>query len=99
MFIDKAKEVATLLEKKGEHYHAPESFFVQLAHVWSGMLGIDISPSQCCAMIVAFKSCRVINNPKHEDTADDLVGYALIMTELVKLKKDNKGKYKYQKNK
>ena len=26
-----------------------------------------------------------MNNPEHQDTADDLVGYSLIMTDLVKI--------------
>jgi hypothetical protein len=55
------------------------------------MLGIELTPSQCCAMMLAFKSCRIINNPEHEDSADDLVGYSLIMTDLVNLIKDEEG--------
>ena len=91
MYKKKAKEIAQLLESKGEDYAKPDSFFVQLSHVWSGLLGIEITPSQCVAMMLAFKSCRVINNPNHTDSADDLVGYSLIMTEMVQLQKDKDG--------
>ena len=91
MYSEKAEQIARLLDFKGEDYDNPISFFVQLSHAWSGMLGVKLTPSQCCAMIVAFKTCRIINNPEHEDTADDLVGYSLIMSELVKLEEDESG--------
>ena len=85
MYQKKADEIIKLLETKGEAYSKHDSFFVQLSHVWSGLLGVKLTPSQCCAMMVAFKACRVINQSDHQDTADDLVGYSLIMTELVNL--------------
>ena len=90
-FNNKATEIAKLLDKKGESYSRHDSFFVQLSKTWSGMLGIELTPSQCCAMMLAFKSCRIINNPEHEDSADDLVGYSLIMTDLVNLIEDEEG--------
>ena len=85
MYINKAQQIAELLDSKGEDYSTPDNFFVQLANAWSGLLGIELTPSQCCAMMIVFKSCRIINNPGHKDSADDLVGYSLIMTELVKI--------------
>jgi|TARA_R100000030_G_scaffold56635_1_gene42619 hypothetical protein len=91
MYSQKAEQIARLLDLKGEDYNSPDSFFVQLAKAWSGLLGVELTPSQCCAMMVVFKSCRIINNPEHEDSADDLVGYSLIMTELVKLVEDDQG--------
>jgi len=84
MYKDKANEIAELLDIKGNAYNSPEAFFTQLSKTWSSMLGIELTPSQCCAMMIAFKSCRIVNNPGHEDSADDLVGYSLIMTELTK---------------
>lgn len=89
MYEEKAKEIVKLLETKGDAYAKPDSFFVQLSHVWSGLLGVKLTPSQCCAMMMAFKACRVINKPDHQDTADDLVGYSLIMTELINLTEED----------
>jgi hypothetical protein len=85
MYKDKAQQIADLLDLKGEDYSSPDNFFIQLANAWSGLLGIELTPSQCCAMMIVFKSCRIMNNPEHQDTADDLVGYSLIMTDLVKI--------------
>jgi hypothetical protein len=81
----KHNKIADLLDLKGEDYSSPDNFFIQLANAWSGLLGIELTPSQCCAMMIVFKSCRIMNNPEHQDTADDLVGYSLIMTDLVKI--------------
>ena len=89
MYINKAQQIAELLDQKGEDYNSPDNFFVQLANAWSGLFGIELTPSQCCAMMIVFKSCRIINNPGHKDTADDLVGYSLIMTELVKIQEQD----------
>ena len=83
MYINKAQQIAELLDLKGEDYSTPDNFFVQLANAWSGLLGIELTPSQCCAMMIVFKSCRIINNPGHKDSAAALVGYSLIMPELV----------------
>jgi hypothetical protein len=71
MYKDKANQIADLLDIKGNAYNSPEAFFNQLSKTWS-------------ALMIAFKSCRIVNNPGHEDSADDLVGYSLIMTELTK---------------
>ena len=84
MYKDKANEIAELLDIKGNAYNSPEAFFNQLSKTWSALLGMELTPSQCCAMMIAFKSCRIVNNPGHEDSDDDLVGYSLIMTELTK---------------
>jgi hypothetical protein len=88
-YKEKAEQVADLLDEKGRDYSAPDNFFVQLSNTWSGLLGIEVTPSQCCSMMIVFKACRIINNPGHQDTADDLVGYSLIMTELVKLEENH----------
>lgn len=87
MYKDKATKIAELLDIKGEAYASPDVFFEQLANTWNGMLGADLTPSQCCAMMLAFKACRIVNNPNHQDSADDMVGYSLILTELVKAPK------------
>jgi hypothetical protein len=85
MYKNKAEQIANLLDQKGQDYSAPDDFFIQLANAWSGLLGIELTPSQCCSMMIVFKACRIMNNPGHQDTADDLVGYSLIMSDLVKL--------------
>ena len=89
MYKDKAEQIADLLDIKGQDYSNPDDFFCQLANVWSSLLSIELTPSQCCAMMIVFKACRMMNNPEHQDTADDLVGYSLIMSELVKLEQHN----------
>ena len=89
MYLEKAQQIADLLDQKGADYATPDKFFTQLANAWSGLLGIELTPSQCCSMMIVFKACRIINNPGHQDTADDLVGYSLIMTELVKLEENH----------
>lgn len=86
MYKEKAAQIADLLDQKSQDYAAPEDFFKQLAQAWSGLLGLELTPSQCCALMIVFKATRIANNPNHQDSADDLVGYSLIMSALVKPK-------------
>ena len=89
MYLEKAQQIADLLDQKGADYVTPDKFFTQLANAWSGLLGIELTPSQCCSMMIVFKACRMVANPKHADSADDLVGYSLILTELAKLQREH----------
>lgn len=89
MYLEKAQQIADLLDQKGADYATPDKFFIQLANAWSGLLGVKLTPSQCCSMMIVFKACRMVANPKHEDSADDLVGYSLICTELAKLQREH----------
>ena len=88
MYKIKAEQIANLLDVKGRDYSNPDDFFVQLADVWSSLLSLELTPSQSCTMMIVFKACRMINNPSHEDTSDDLVGYSLILSELVNMQKN-----------
>ena len=42
------------------------------------MLGIPVSPTECAALMIAFKNLRLVNNPNHLDTLDDIEGYTYI---------------------
>ena len=71
-------KVEKLIEKRGKDYGNPEYFFSQLSGVWTSMLGIPVSPTECAALMIAFKNLRLVNNPNHLDTLDDIEGYTYI---------------------
>lgn len=54
----------------------------RLAVVWSGLLQHKLKEPltefDAAAMMVAFKACRAVVNPQHQDNWDDAAGYSAI---------------------
>lgn len=79
VFAQKAEEV--VYGDREETYDDPNQNFRKIAQVWSGILGIQIKPSQVGLMMVGLKLVR--ENHKHQD--DNLIdahGY-LMCTERI----------------
>ena len=83
-------KVEELIKDKGKDYGDPKYFFSQLSGIWSAMLGIPVSPTECVALMIAFKNLRLINNPTHKDTLNDLEGYNHIAKILSELDRESK---------
>lgn len=83
-------DVEKLIEERGKDYGDPRYFFSQLSGVWTAMLGIPVSPTECVALMIAFKNLRLINNPTHKDTIDDIEGYNHIAKILSELDRESK---------
>ena len=54
----------------------PEDSFGKLAAVWSALLGVELTSSQCAMLLAALKIVRASDNPTHLDNWVDLAGYA-----------------------
>ena len=54
------------------------------------MLGIPVSPTECVALMIAFKNLRLMNSPTHKDTLNDLEGYNHIAKILYELDRESK---------
>ena len=59
-----------------EDYGDPFTSFNRVAHMWSAIAGVDISPQQVAHMMIALKLSRLQTNPNHLDSYVDIVGYA-----------------------
>lgn len=53
-----------------------------IAGMWSAYLGIDITPHHVCDMMIQLKLARLKNDPDHEDSKVDVIGYALLKERL-----------------
>ncbi len=76
-------EIKEIIKERGDDYGRPDLFMGQLAQVWSAMLGKHLSANQVVAMMIAFKSIRACNNPRHEDSFIDVQGYGKIGQDIL----------------
>ena len=83
-------KVEELIKEKGKDDGDPRYFFSQLSGIWTAMLCIPVSPTECVALMIAFKNLRLMNNPTHKDTLNDLEGYNHIAKILSELDRESK---------
>lgn len=58
-----------------DSYKDPRIDFEGTAKMWSAIVGKDIPIESVPLMMIALKMNRLINNPGHEDSMHDIVGY------------------------
>ena len=80
--LDAAKDCVTR-DRAATHGDAEHSFG-KIAAVWSARLGMEITESQVCIMLVDLKTCRAWGNPSHVDNWVDMAGYAACGGELAR---------------
>jgi|TARA_R100000231_G_scaffold50965_4_gene43136 hypothetical protein len=77
-------DIDKTIEQKGKDYGNPLSFFSSLAVIYSQMIGKTISTNQVIAMFMVMKSLRAYNNPDHQDSFLDAMGYSKIGLDIAK---------------
>lgn len=71
--------------EKCEEYGPIGKNFIAVAHVWSGILGVTVTPEQVPLCMIGFKLCR--ENAFHkQDNLDDMVGYVICLDHLTQPK-------------
>tara|TARA_Y100000114_G_scaffold28576_1_gene24357 strand:+ start:709 stop:1020 length:312 start_codon:yes stop_codon:yes gene_type:complete len=92
MTIDRYSEaiesVADILKARNKNYGAPYSNHVDIAQIWSVLLGKDIGPEQVAMCMVAVKLSRLIHEPTHDDSWADIIGYGGIGRGIADIEKD-----------
>lgn len=74
---------AVMIDRAATHGDMEDSFD-RIAALWTVLIGVGISPAQVALMMIAFKSVRAWDNPRHDDNFVDLAGYAACGAELVR---------------
>ena len=70
------------VEREGEHGD-PNIMFERAAKMWSGYLGVEVSPVQVCDLLTLLKMSRLSNNAEHHDSRVDAIGYLALGGEVV----------------
>ena len=73
-----------ILEDRQEQYGDAGVNFATIGRMWGAILHTDdITPEEVALMMVAVKTARLIQNPTHSDSWDDIIGYVHHAREIV----------------
>lgn len=69
---------SALLQQRAAHWGDPVTTHIQIAEVWSGILGRSVTPHQVALCMTGLKLVRASINPYDPDSLDDAQGYVRI---------------------
>ena len=72
-----------LITERRKVYGDPETGFIRIAQVWSGIIGHEIRPVEVPLMMAGMKLVRTQVCPDYSDNSDDITGYMDIFRLLV----------------
>jgi Domain of unknown function (DUF6378) len=75
---------AEVLAQRGQEYGPPAEHFEQVARRWSLTLGSTVRPEQVVLCLLDLKVARLAHDPAHWDSLVDLIGYSVVLHELVR---------------
>lgn len=67
---------------RAKDYGDAATSFSRVAFIWSGILGMDVTPAQVAMCLAGLKLSRLANAPTHHDSWVDLAGYAALGGEV-----------------
>lgn len=73
---DKAKQI--IEGDREKTYGDPGKNLTMIAGLWSAYLGVEIKATDVCSMMCMLKIARLKNQPDHEDSKVDIIGYTLL---------------------
>lgn len=76
-------QVPELIDGRESVYGDPVEGFGRIAQVWSGILGVPVSPPQVALCLIGLKAVRASNTPDYSDNSDDIEGYLDIFRKVV----------------
>jgi len=79
VILDEAEAVLT--QRNAVYGDASRSLAI-IAARWSLTLGVHVSPAQVALCMIDLKLARLAHDPKHRDSAIDVIGYATLLSEV-----------------
>lgn len=77
------QQVEELIDERKRVYGEPAVTFPQIAQVWSGIVGFEISATDVPLMLIGMKLVRAAQCPEYSDNSDDVEGYLDIFRTVV----------------
>ena len=65
----------SITDQRAEHYGSGHENLTRIADLWSAYLGVPITASEVCWMMVLLKASRAKVDPEHLDNYLDAHGY------------------------
>jgi hypothetical protein len=75
--LDILADVRKIVAERQKHYGPPLKNHERIAALWSVALGQAVTPQQVALCMALVKVSRLIEDPGHEDSVADLMGYAV----------------------
>ena len=77
------RDAAEIIAQRRQQYGPPADHFQQVARRWSLTIGTAVRPEQVLLCQLDLKLARLAHDPRHRDSLVDLIGYSLLLHELV----------------
>jgi len=81
------QKTAEVIKERGESYGSIVDNHTRIAKMWSVILDKYVTTEQVALCMVAVKMARLIETPDHDDSWQDILGYALVGYECADAKK------------
>jgi hypothetical protein len=78
--LERANEI---VQERGKSYGHPHDHFSRVAKLWSVLLGVPVTADQVVKCMLALKLDRLSETPHHQDSIDDIAGYAWCLDEVI----------------
>lgn len=75
-------EADAVIAQRAEAYGPAADSMAVIAARWSLTLGTTVTPAQVVLCMIDLKLARLSHNPKHRDSAIDVIGYAALLPEI-----------------
>ena len=75
-------EAARILRERNGAYGEPAECMAAVATRWSTTLGVSVTPAQVVLCMIDLKLARLAHDPRHHDSALDVIGYAALLGEV-----------------
>jgi hypothetical protein len=77
-------QAAEVVAQRRQQYGPPAEHFKQVARRWSSTIGTAVRPEQVVLCLLDLKVVRLAHDPGHRDSLVDLIGYSVVLHELVR---------------
>ena len=78
------KHAATVIAERRKAYGEPAVSMAAVARRWSITLGQTVTPAQVVLCMIDLKLARLGHDPKHQDSIQDVAGYAAVLHEVTR---------------
>ena len=81
------QKTADVVKDRGQDYGSILDNHTRISRLWSVLLNTEVTPEQVALCMIAVKQARLMETPNHEDSIQDILGYALTYHECINGKK------------
>ena len=75
-------EAEAVIAQRAAAYGPASDSMAAIAARWSLTLGITVTPAQVVLCMIDLKLARLAHDPKHHDSTIDVIGYAVLLSEV-----------------